>query len=351
MRTVLMSVALLVALVVSVGGVAAQQREPQMTYPYMCPYPNGAYYQSNVFPHYEARNQRFLLVDWTTGAEIRSLETLPKMHEGFSLLAWSPNCQYLVARAGRRLRISDDYSIVIWDVTAGHIVREFLNTFESNAREAFWYPQIAWSPDSSRAILATTQGYLLWQPETDHTVVLTSSARYRSANLDRVWWDEPRNQVALTGEQMIMIYDLQTGIEKSSFGVGDNPLFFVSDDQNYLIAYPYGAGSMVSVWDLNNATETDIFVDGRTAANPDLPTQIALSPNHRYLVVGYDALRVWDLQNLPENVDDRDPIYRHGGPDAPISSVRFVDDSTIETTSADGVQRWDVTTGVYVPSE
>jgi hypothetical protein len=28
--------------------------------------------------------------------------------------------------------------------------------------------------------------------------------------------------------------------------------------------------------------------------------------------------------------------------------VRFVDNTTIETTSADGVQRWDVTTGKLV---
>jgi hypothetical protein len=65
--------------------------------------------------------------------------------------------------------------------------------------------------------------------------------------------------------------------------------------------------------------------------------------------LGYDALRVWDIQHLPANFEDRLPIYRHGGPEALIQSVRFADWGIIETTSADGVQRWDLHTGVYIP--
>jgi hypothetical protein len=59
-------------------------------------------------------------------------------------------------------------------------------------------------------------------------------------------------------------------------------------------------------------------------------------------------LRVWDLFNLPEEFDARDPIYRHDGPSAYYPTVRFVDNTTIETTSADGVQLWNVVTGELI---
>jgi hypothetical protein len=58
---------------------------------------------------------------------------------------------------------------------------------------------------------------------------------------------------------------------------------------------------------------------------------------------------VWDLQNLPDKVEDRLPIYRHGGPEALITSLRFAEPGVIETTSKDGVQKWDLHTGVYIP--
>ncbi|MFN8531242.1 MAG: hypothetical protein U0670_21785, partial [Anaerolineae bacterium] len=78
--------------------------------------------------------------------------------------------------------------------------------------------------------------------------------------------------------------------------------------------------------------------------SPDHP--VALSPDHRYLVAGYDAIRVWDLQNLSS---DGLPVYRHGGPASLIESLSFSAPTLIETHSADGVQHWDLFTGVYLP--
>ncbi|MEO1439007.1 MAG: hypothetical protein AAFV33_01310, partial [Chloroflexota bacterium] len=74
-----------------------------------------------------------------------------------------------------------------------------------------------------------------------------------------------------------------------------------------------------------------------------------LSLDNRYLAAGYDAIRVWDLQNLPAAEAERLPIYRHGGPQALINELRFADNGVIETVSADGVQQWDLHTGVYIP--
>jgi WD40 repeat protein len=76
---------------------------------------------------------------------------------------------------------------------------------------------------------------------------------------------------------------------------------------------------------------------------------VALSPDNRYLVVGYDALRVWDLTSLAPAFEERLTIYRHGGPESLITNLRFVDHGVVETTSNDGVQWWDLHTGEFVP--
>jgi WD40 repeat protein len=107
----------------------------------------------------------------------------------------------------------------------------------------------------------------------------------------------------------------------------------------------------LTVYDLATMTSTEVNVEGFAA--PSIPLAkyhpVALSPDNRYLVVGHDALRVWDLQNLPTDIADRLPIYRHGGPKALILSVTFSEPSVIETTSGEGRQKWDLYTGAYIP--
>jgi hypothetical protein len=77
---------------------------------------------------------------------------------------------------------------------------------------------------------------------------------------------------------------------------------------------------------------------------------VALSADNRYLVMGYDALRVWDLHNLPERLEDRLPVYRHGGPGAFIRTVRFIEATVVEVTTERGITRWDILTGANIPT-
>lgn len=64
-------------------------------------------------------------------------------------------------------------------------------------------------------------------------------------------------------------------------------------------------------------------------------------------------IRVWDLQQLPENVDDRLPTYTFTGPKERIGFVRFVDNTTLETLTINAPPgfpyfRWNVVTGEFV---
>jgi WD40 repeat protein len=58
----------------------------------------------------------------------------------------------------------------------------------------------------------------------------------------------------------------------------------------------------------------------------------AFSPSGRYLVLARGMIRIWDLQNLPEILRDRDPVYAWPGPDELVRGVSFIDEDTLELT-------------------
>jgi hypothetical protein len=80
-----------------------------------------------------------------------------------------------------------------------------------------------------------------------------------------------------------------------------------------------------------------------------LPSQVALSPNGRYLVLArIGMMRVWDLTTLADNVQQRDPVYRHRI-DPNTLRIRFVGDTVVETTDFSGhTAQWDIHTGAQV---
>ena len=132
--------------------------------------------------------------------------------------------------------------------------------------------------------------------------------------------------------------------------------FVFSPDNTMVAVYAIsrsgdGPKGVITIHNIASPEAISVNVEGFSA--PEIPLAsyhpVALSANNRYLVVGHEALRVWDVQNLPENVADRLPIYRYGGPKALIQSVRFADWGVIETTSAEGVQHWDLHTGEFIP--
>jgi hypothetical protein len=128
-------------------------------------------------------------------------------------------------------------------------------------------------------------------------------------------------------------FDMRTGVERNRFmGSG------VTVDESNTILF---AGT--SVWNL------DTFAHYQISTNiPYFGNRVALSPDERYLVMGRGMIRVWDLQNLPEALNDRDPIARYDGPYAYIRSIRFVDNVTVETISVEGTQYWNIETGAEV---
>ena len=96
----------------------------------------------------------------------------------------------------------------------------------------------------------------------------------------------------------------------------------------------------ITVWNI------DQYIAYAVNAGGFVTSAFALSPDNRYLAVGYRAIRVWDLKNLAPDYDDqRQPIYRYEGPLTNVTGLSFVDDTTIQTRSPEGIHLWDLHTG------
>jgi WD40 repeat protein len=300
--------------------------------------------QRAIFPRYVIPENRLILVDWTTGETVQELSSDFRASR-FDVRGWSPNCRYLTVATNNYL-FRDAELFLTWDVETGQ-------------RVGGDFDVVLWSPTNEYALVGGTSSSLsIWNIATGELHPITPY--YESFR--NVYWDIARNEIiGVYGNYALIGFDLTTGaqIERYEHHGQIGPInFAVSDDNNLFVSFTdesrhWGSSRRsrtytgLNIWE--RASQTHIELDaGEYAAYS--PTQIAVSQDNRYLVIGIESLRVWDIQNLPENVGDRDPIYNHAGPEGFIQSVRFVDWGIIETVSADGVQRWDLHTGIYIPN-
>jgi WD40 repeat protein len=175
------------------------------------------------------------------------------------------------------------------------------------------------------------------------------------------YWDYEQGQVFTvttgSGLNTVSAFDLQTGALAGEYYLPDRrspAAFTFSQDHTHIIVYSdanrqWGAdGKQAGAIVYALGSSQGVLVDANDLAAVH-PEQVTLSPDNRYLVMGRTTLRIWDLQNLPDDIEARDPIYRHEGPQALIAAVHFVDSTILETVDAYGItQRWDLHTGAEV---
>lgn len=305
----------------------------------VCPHTDGEHYQAGVFPRYEYRNQRLVLVSWNTGKLVQEVETSLQTSR-LNIMNWSPDCRYLSAA----LEVNGKTIINIWDVVKAEVVSEFANA------------GVRWSPDSQQAIISNREGLVLWNlADNSQTDLMPFSGDDFISQ-----WDNERGEVWILPYSHYYSADGVTVFDRSSgqqVGYYDNPAgdssqvgFTLAAEGSRVIVYTmrsgHGGEAGVTVWE--RGTEQHIDLNAGTDGS-DYQARIALSPDNRYLAIGGNNLRVWDLVNLPAALADRKPVI-YSGPEVTINEVRFVNDGLLETVSSNGTQQWDVATGDEVTS-
>lgn len=327
---------------------AAQADAPEVP-PTPCPYTDGIHYQANLA--FAIQGGTLRLVDAASGAEIRVLDTdfLSYYWSNYRQhsIYWAPNCRYVVAY--NVYQPAEPYPLKftsIYDVLTGARI------FHSGSQP--WWFELIFSPTQEQFLIKSREGISLMSESLAQPVLLFDGIYYGNAMRHREW-DTARGQVILNfwlNAGYMMVFDANTGATIAAIKQPDvcTPVGLDavdSTDNRYLIVYTVrGNPACVSIYDRDaQRVVAEINAETYTATRSE---RMALSPSGRYLVIGLRALRIWDLWNQPDAFLDRLPVYRHEGPLAIIQSLRFVDDTTVETISADGTRRWDILTGAQV---
>ncbi|MCC6802330.1 MAG: WD40 repeat domain-containing protein [Anaerolineae bacterium] len=303
------------------------------------------YRPDGVVIRYEYRNARLLLISMTSGEIAQVLE------ESFSTtdlanLDWSPDCRTLYGTANG--------DAILWDVVNGGRVA----TFSSVTPKHTPY----WNPARPNLILETRGGSYLWNYTQGTPMLLDYDGEvchmrlYRFFSGWQVEWDNARNQVLVVPNfvegNVVIAYDQTSAQQVAAFDnacLGGPLRFNITPDGRHVLVFTSENDSYVhfdkaiTVWDRDTMEHVSVDANAQSAV---LPTQVALSPDGRYLVLArIGTMRVWDLTDLAEDVQQRDPIHRHRI-DPNTLQVRFVSDTLVETTDFKGhTVQWDVLTG------
>jgi WD40 repeat protein len=256
---------------------------------------------------------------------------------------WALNCRYLIAmniwtpdEPGARRRTS------IYDTFTGQRI------YQTGRAVLF---ETVWSPTRTQFLIKSYDGLYLMNESLPAPVLLME--RHYYGNYMHFWeWDMARGQLLTSfwlNSGYLMIYDINTGATLATIGTPEGCVpsrlsYTRSADDRYLLVYAFrGNPACVMVYDRDTGTVVaEVNAELRSAAAAE---QIAISPDGRYLIIGRQVLRVWDLSALPEKFEDRLPIYRHDGPERNIHSVRFVTNEIVETATLDGLTQWNILTG------
>ena len=294
---------------------------------------------------YDDQTRSLLLVDTRDNGIIQIIE------ENLNLTrpAWSADCQWVYAGVdvvtnetqpydNRPLDdiLRDDltFTVIVWDPATWQRKFVFNHPYKYEI-----YPSIRWSPGGDRAIVYTSNGSYLLNAFTGEQVLLTfkdDSGQLLQPHLTTTYWDYARGQVLINGFGVVYAFDLTSGVERyrfeggrdywhSRFSIQDNRILFIMGSES----------SSVWVWNLDTL-DYDAVRLGSYWENAYERDRIALSPDQRYLVMGYSTVRVWDLTG--EDFQRPGAYYRVPGVNYSnrIIAVTFQDETRLRVTLRDG---------------
>jgi WD40 repeat protein len=355
MKRLFISLFVLVVLAVSVQATFAQDdgalygcHEIEKEHPYSEYWWNNYFYSryepTTVRPVYEYRNRHFVLRDVYTQAIVKTLDTSLETPD-FIVKGWTSDCRYVV---GGYL-VGNDYKVFAWDTITGQRVSELEKSFRIGNRTTHWSP-------SGGYVL---YGGSLWHIPSNTKFPLSNTIGLYGETFHHVAWDMTRGQVLVVhvdSGYAVTAYDLVTGQQVGFFSVdpqsaaptnfalspdGTKVAVFTSEKERIYDNRPTG----LAVWDRDTLTGIQLDAEGFAAGEP---SQVAFSPDNRYMVIGRDEIRVWDFQNLRA---DGKPNFMYTVPISRIGMIRFVDNTTLETDLiriSRYLYRWDLMSGEFV---
>ncbi|HEX2621275.1 MAG TPA: WD40 repeat domain-containing protein, partial [Phototrophicaceae bacterium] len=286
-------------------------------------------------------------------------------------LEFSPGCRYLEGQIAtisdqgqaydasplddtRRDRVS--HFVIIWDTVTGQRV------FETSNPAKGWGANTVtnWSPGGDRVLIQTSRGTSLVNLSSGQSTLLAvengsdPGFRYLAS-----YWDYPRGQVFIGGNDGVYAFDLTTGVERNWFYAGKNGGWcrwqcgFGVRDNKTLLVFGSGSGTpSIGIWNLDTLEHQFITTSSYSQIIFG-GSYLALSPDGHYVVMVWENIRVWDLTQPYagkygglRNPVNSFPLYQHA------ESVQFIDNVTVEIEMRDGSRiQMNMETGVSTSIE
>lgn len=305
--------------------------------------------------NFHKTDQLLTIIDRQTRKIYRTLAT---GIDGFSYAGWSPSCRYVAGNV-----YSDGvYTFTIWDVETGERI---VHLGKKGSL-------LQWSPDEHYLVArSSNENYRV----ADMIVNMSNNSYSLHTWFGNIVWDTASDRLyAIHRRELdaVHAYELSTGRHIAIYAPENQAdrLFiqelFLSDDHSHLVYYTSytdalhidanltrtfdGCRGGFAVYNVNTLSGQLVHTDCRKfpISYQDGRPRLALSPDNRYVVAGLDVIRVWDLQSLNP---DSSPNRIFAGPDYQTAHIRFLNNQTIETFAAREYRyglRWDLSTGEYV---
>jgi WD40 repeat protein len=257
-----------------------------------CEQTGGAYYQANVFARYEPQNSRVVLVDWSTGADVRELETGLATSE-LQVRGWSVDCHYV---AGAIINAAGNYDTVVWDAVNGGRV--------GTVTDARGVPHpITWDTAGVYLIVETRNGAFLLNLPNHSSVQLTSDADDYAHSFSYVEWDYGAGQLRATltipPRGANAVYDMASGTLLSLTNA-DGEAVDPNADAAF-IAQADDNGIYLHCTNIAVSTYGGRYREYTTAFHPNDIRMIYQEYNHQVILQDEGTLEV--LRVLEANVD------------------------------------------------
>lgn len=181
------------------GRIHAQDEADADGIPFNCENTASPHANVNLFPRYAAGENRLVLIDWSSGAVVRELES-GLSDPVFRMTGWSPDCHYLTGGLGDGER----FTTVIWDAANGGRV--------GSVEDAYSQPhRLTWSPRSDSVVVETRRGAFLWTLATGQRLQLTVNSWQGHSFSEIVWNYADGTLETLNMVFLPIIYSLETG--------------------------------------------------------------------------------------------------------------------------------------------
>jgi hypothetical protein len=321
---------LLIVLFVALFGSAANAQE---TFAVQCVATLDGYVATNLVVRYENNDVTLVALN---GDTYRVLDHDIDLQSTFRYQWWSSDCRYFASTIDE----GDGFSLVVWDTLEGRRVGAFEGLVGNPVMSLYW------SPDGQHIVINSQIRSELWNLTDGSHVELGAGTGDGDLNRDMVYWDMESGELwrlrhyhYSSSDAGVTVYNFAgetVAYYNNPAGSDRETGFRLSDDGQRVIVYTVRSTSLrsagVTIWQrgTNENVQVDADTDGVVS-----PYFISLSPDGRYLAIARNTLRIWDLQNLSADFEQRDPIHRVGIV-SPLS-IHFVDNTTIQVNGRDGM--------------